>query len=135
MVSRRGPPTATTPRWPPIAGVDVLPGWGTDTVDVRSTLAGTPTWISSGANGSDTIVLNGGGSENVQGIQGQVDIENSPFDKTTIDVSDSQDTTARNVVLNSFLGYPDDPGLWGSITGLAPAVIEYEYFWTSGLNI
>jgi hypothetical protein len=120
-----------------IAGVDVLPGWGSDTVDVRSTLGGTPTWISSGWNGNDTVVLSSVGAPSVQGINGQVDIENSPFDNTTIDVLDAGDSAARNVVLSSFLNYPgtDDPGLWGSITGLAPAAIEFEYFWTSGLNV
>jgi hypothetical protein len=117
-----------------ISGVDVLPGGGTDTVDVRSTLLGTPTWISSAWNGSDSIVFNGGGSGTVQAIAGQVDIENSPFDHTTISVDDSHDTTARNVVLSDIGTYPGDPGGVGSITGLA-APIHYEYFWTSALNL
>src|SRR5271166_914662 len=118
-----------------ITGVNVLPEGGSNTVDVRSTLAGTPTWISSTGGTSDTIVFNGGGSGTVQGIGGPVDIENSPFAKTTVDVVDSQDTAARAVVLSDFFRFDTVMGSWGRITGLAPAPIEYQYIWTAALNL
>src|SRR4029077_7151312 len=67
----------------------------------------------------------------VQGIVGTLTIQNPPS-MTTINVDDSADAVARAVTLNQF---SSGGATWGSITGLAPAPINYKYVDTTGVNI
>jgi len=100
--------------------VSITAGRAADRVDVLAT--GVTTTLSSG--GGDTINV---GIGNVQGILGRLNIENPPsFD--TINIFDLLDTTARTATLSTFTsgGTP-----WGSITGLAPAAINFDYADTS----
>src|SRR5262249_13157113 len=48
---------------------------------------------------------------------------------------DSADTTAQTVTLSTFTPSFDSDSPWGSITGLAPAAINYEYADTSSVSI
>ena len=87
-----------------------------------------PTNLST-SGGHDTVNVGNAGS--VQGILGTLSIQNPPsFD--TINVNDSADTAARTVTLSTFASGGAN---WGSITGLAPAAINYKYADTSGVNI
>ena len=64
-----------------------------------------------------------GGS--VQGILGAVTAED-PGGPATLNVDDSADATGRTVTLGTIT--PSfDPVPWGSITGLAPAAINFEW--------
>jgi uncharacterized repeat protein (TIGR01451 family) len=90
-----------------------------------------------GQSSLTTVNLTNAGS--VQGILGTVNIENPPtFNAITID--DSADTTGRMVTLASQTSSnPDDSqgnnDTYGTITGLAPGTINYEYKDTNSLNI
>src|SRR5205807_144074 len=77
-------------------------------------------------SGDDTVTVGEAGS--VQGIVGALVIENPPR-LTTLIVDDMADGFGRTVTLNTFTPPNDTP--FGSITGLAPAPIQYE---TSDIN-
>jgi hypothetical protein len=95
-------------------------GAGADHVNILATATGS-TLNLQGQNGLDSVNVGNAGS--VQGIQGAVNIENTTqADALTID--DSADATARTVTLSSFT--PAGDSAWEGITGLAPAVINYE---------
>jgi len=101
----------------------VKTGSGSNTVNIVNTSAHIAIDVYDG--GSDTVNVGGAGS--VQGILAAVNIENrSSLD--TINIDDAADTTARTVTLSTFTsgGTP-----WGSITGLAPAAINFDYADTS----
>src|SRR5262249_37182447 len=68
---------------------------------------------------SDTVNVGNAGS--VQGILAAVTVQNPPS-FTTLNVNDSADATARTATLNTFVSGGAN---WGSITGLAPAAIDY----------
>ena len=89
---------------------------------------GVPTSLSTGF-GHDTVNVGNAGS--VQGILGALTIQN-PESFTTLNVNDSADTAARTVTLGTFVS---GGASWGSITGLAPAAINYKYADTSSINI
>ena len=99
---------------------------GGDTVNVLAT--GVPTSLSTG-DGSETVNVGNAGS--VQGIRGALTIRN-PEDFTTVNVNDSADTTARTVVLSTFVSGGAN---WGAITGLAPAAVHYVYGDTRNVNV
>jgi hypothetical protein len=71
-------------------------------------------------NGPATVDVGDGGS--VQGILGDLTIENPPS-YTTLNVDDSADTTGRAATLDTFIG---SDGAFGRISGLAPASINYK---------
>jgi hypothetical protein len=98
----------------------VSTGSGSNTVNILDTSAGIPIDISGG--GSDTVNVGSGGS--VQGIVGAVSVQNPP-NYTTLNIDDSADATARTVTLSTYT--PAGDSAWGSITGLAPAAINYKY--------
>ena len=125
-------PAAINYEYRDTSSVSVTTGHGADTVNVRAT--GVSTALST-SGGGDTVNVGNAGS--VQGILGTLSIENPPS-HDTISVDDSADTTARTVTLSTFVNPADsehnsDP--WGSITGLAPAAINYEYRDTSSVSV
>ena len=103
-------------------------GSGSNTVNILDTSA----HIAITVIGSGTDTVNVGNAGSVQGILAAVNVENPPS-FNTINVNDSADTTARTVTLSTFTPAGDTP--WGSITGLAPAAINYEYADTSSVTV
>ena len=118
-------PAAINYKYFDTSSVNITTGSAADTVNVLAT--GVTTNISDG--GYDVVNVGDGGS--VQGILGTLNLQDPPS-YNTINVNDSADTTARTVTLSTYSsgGYN-----WGSITGLAPAAINYKYFDTSSVNI
>jgi hypothetical protein len=100
------------------SSVSITTGVLADTINVHAT--GVTTNLSSGS-GDYTVNVGNGGS--VQNILGTLNIENPPS-FTTLTLDDSADSTGRTVWLNTFTSGSDTP--WASITGLAPAAINYE---------
>ncbi len=93
-----------------LATLTVDSGDGNDTVNVLNTAAAFTTSVTS-SSGADTVTISNAGS--VQGILGAVSVSNPP-NFTTLIVDDSADVIGRNATLSS-----------GSLTGLAPAAINY----------
>jgi hypothetical protein len=62
----------------------------------------------------------------VQGILGALYVEN-PASHTTLNINDSADTAVRRCTLSSITPGFDADTPWGSITGLAPATINFEW--------
>src|SRR5262249_44855903 len=56
----------------------------------------------------------------------------NPGGFTSVRVDDSADATARTATLGSFVSGVDT---WGSITGLAPAAIDYKFADTSNVSV
>jgi hypothetical protein len=108
----------------------VSTGNGSNTVNILNTSAGIP--INVIVDGTDTVNVGSNGS--VQGILAPVSIR-SEYDvrQITLNVDDSADATARTVMLYSFT--PAGDSTWGTITGLAPAAINYRYFDISSLHV
>jgi hypothetical protein len=114
-----------------ISSVSLTTGSGDDTVNVQATgsnmhVGGVITNLSS-SGGHDTVNVGNNGS--VQGIRGDLYVENPPW-YTTLNINDSADTTAREATLSSFVNPNDSENnrhLWGTITGLAPASINFEW--------
>jgi hypothetical protein len=110
-----------------ISSLSLSTGSGGATVNVHSTCAP----ITLFGNSLNTTV-NVGNAGSVQGIVGDLTVENPPS-FTTLNVDDSLDATARTVTLDTFM--PTGDGPFGRITGLAPATINYEYLDTSSLSV
>jgi hypothetical protein len=107
------------------SSVNIMTGQGADTVNVLST--DVPTYLN-GGGGADTVNVGNGGS--VQGIGGALYVENQS-NHTTLNINDSADTWRRDARLSTITpGF--DPVPWGSITGLAPAAINFEWADVSG---
>jgi hypothetical protein len=104
-------------------------GTGGNTVNILDTSAGIPVEII--GRGQDTVNVGSGGI--VQGILGAVSVEN-PTSLTTLNIDDSTDLAARSVTLGSTT-QPGDSSVWGTITGLAPAVIDYRAAGTAGVHV
>jgi hypothetical protein len=118
---------------PAIAGnlvnsITVAPGTGTNTINILRNLPGVP--ISVTSQGVDTVNIGHDGT--VQDNQGDISIDNPPS-FTTINVDDSADNVARTVTLDRFT--PSGYSTFGSIVGLAPATISYEYADTGAVNV
>jgi hypothetical protein len=117
------------------SSVHLTTGFGGDTVNVLATgdkglATGVATYLSSNG-GADTVNVGNGGT--VQDILGDLYIENPPW-FTTLNIDDSADPIAHTVQLSTITpGF--DPVPWGSITGLAPAAISYEYADTSSVHL
>jgi hypothetical protein len=103
-------------------------GAGNNTVNILDTSA----HVAINVNGGGSDVVNLGNAGSVQGILGAVAVENPP-DLTTLNINDSADQAARTVTLSTFTPFIDSP--WGTITGLAPAAISYEYADTSSVHL
>ena len=113
-------------RYADTASVNLNTGTVSDTVNVLAT--GVPTYLNGGWN--DTVNVGNGGT--VAGILGTLYLENPPA-YNTLNINDASDTTARTVTLSSYT--PSGDSAWGSITGLAPAAIDYRYADTTSLNL
>lgn len=97
-----------------------------NTVNVKSTVK--PVKLIGHANST----VNVGNAGSVQDIKGKVTIHNPPA-YTTLNVDDSADAVYRpNVVLDSVTHLYD---LYGQISNLAPAAIEYQYSATALANV
>lgn len=101
---------------------------GSATIDISQTPAGVPLNVT--ADGDDTVNLGTGGS--VQGIQGDVTLINPPAYNSLV-IDDSADTHARQVSLSDFT--PAGDTIYGSITGLAPASINYRLYDTTTVTV
>ena len=95
-------------------------GTGNDHVNIQGT-AGATTLDVQGQNGHDTVNVGSAGS--VQGILGTVNTENT-FGFNALTIDDSADATGRAATLSDFT--PAGDSAWESVTGLAPAAINYE---------
>jgi hypothetical protein len=109
------------------SSVTVRTGTGGNTVDVWDT--GVTTNIVGNAFAYLDHV-NVGYQGNVQGIRGTLNISNPPG-WTVINVDDSRDPNPQIASLAQSSFSPD----WGTLSGLAPARINYNYFDTYGLFI
>ena len=91
--------------------------------------------------GGYTATVNIGGTNGVQGILGDLHIGSNPaylgvpVPNTTVNVDDTGDGSARNISLRDLSSGPVGPFDVGSIGGLAPGHIDYEYGITSSLTI
>jgi hypothetical protein len=113
-------PAAISYEYDDTGSVHLTTGHGGDTVNVLAT--GVPTYLSSGG-GADTVNVGSGGS--IQGIRGALYVENPPW-YTTLNIDDSADAAAGTCYLYTITpGF--DPVPWGSIAGLAPATINFEW--------
>src|SRR5439155_571707 len=108
--------------------ITINAGGGNNTINIRNTWSGAPVTINGG--GTDTVNIGSGSS--VQNILGSLNIENPPS-FSTINVDDSNDAGARTVTFGTFT--PSGDSAWGSITGLAPAAINYEYIDTASVTV
>jgi Ca2+-binding RTX toxin-like protein len=111
-----------------VTSITINPGAGNNTINIERTNFSAPVTIVGSSR--DTVNIGFGGS--TQGIQGNVFIENPPS-FTTINVDDSADTAPRDVILSTFT--PPGDSDWGSLNGLAPAAISYEFNDTSSITI
>ena len=118
-------PATISYKYADTSSVNLTTGSAADTVNVRAT--GVATNLST-RGGHDTVNVGNAGS--VQGILGTLTIQNPPS-FNTINVDDSADTVARTVTLSTFIVGGAN---WGSITGLAPAAINYKYDDTTSVN-
>jgi hypothetical protein len=96
-------------------GVGVETGIGGATVNVLATGA----WVNLIGNGSNTVNVGNAGS--VQAINGLLTISGPPL-SLAVNVNDSTDSAPRTVTLDTVA---DSNSVYGRITGLAPAAIEY----------
>jgi hypothetical protein len=107
---------------------------GTNASNVINVLA-TGTSTSIFANGASTV--NVGYAGVLSGILSSLNLYNVPS-YNTITVDDSADPYTRTAILSTVAGPADGDGdsdSMGSITGLAPAPINYEYFDTSSVTL
>jgi hypothetical protein len=101
--------------------VNITTGTGNDTDYVMGT--GVTTNITN--NGHDYVYVGSGGS--VQSILGTLSLQNPPS-YNVINVEDWSDMSTRTASLST---YSSGGHNWGSITGLAPAAINFKYYDTS----
>jgi hypothetical protein len=116
-------PAAINYKYYDTSSLTIATGSGAGTVNVNAT--GVPTNIKDG--GADDLIL--GSFDGVKEIVGTLTLQNPPS-HNTIFVDDSADATARVVALST---YSSSGYNWGSITGLAPAAINYKYDDTSSV--
>lgn len=148
-------PAAISYEYDDTAKVAITLGVGGNTVNVRAT--GSPTYLLGGAvpiilplarsvrassansiipihfpmrGGPDTINV---GVGNTQSINGALTIENA-WGQDTINVDDGTDSTGRHATLDTTTP-ADDAVPYGTITGLSPAPINYEYADTKSLAV
>jgi hypothetical protein len=88
--------------------------------------------------GAGATTVNVGSIGSVQGIMKTLNLE-SPSGGITVVVDDSADTTARSVTLGTLTPDPSDSqgngDVYGTITGLAPAAIDYEFKDTPSITV
>jgi hypothetical protein len=104
---------------------DLNTGTGNDTVNVYGT--GSNTLSIDGQDGQDAVNLGGLTSVGMQDLNGTINISNDSS-TSALTLDDSQDATGRSATLN-------DNGTSGTVTGLAPATINYTDAQINALNI
>jgi hypothetical protein len=101
-------------------------------VNIRQTPSGVPMMLDGNA---PNVVHVGNSTDGVQGIQGNVYLENQPRTNALI-VDDTADGGNINRLVSVSTYTPAGDTAWGSITGLAPASINYRLSDTAdGINI
>jgi hypothetical protein len=110
-----------------INSIQVSSGVGTDVVNVKQTVPNVPVTIR-GA-GTTAVTIGNGGS--LGDTEGPVTVA-SGGGVTTLTVDDSADSIGRAPTLDSV---SVDGSAYGRLTGLAPAVIQYQATGTSGVTI
>jgi hypothetical protein len=109
------------------SSVTINTGTGPNTINVWAT-GDTTNLVGHDSTYLDHVNI--GFEGNVQYIAGTVNISNLPG-YTVINVDDSADQSARN----ASLGQSSFNSSWGTLSGLAPAHINYDYYDTYGLFI
>ena len=101
-------------------------GQGANTINVEGT--GVPTYLTtiSGAGSKITVAS----SPYLAGIEGNLYVESGTPELTALNIGDAGDPAVRNAELETFTPR-FDPVPWGSIVGLAPASINFNW---SGIN-
>jgi hypothetical protein len=107
--------------------INLTTGSGNDTIEVNGT--GVTTNLNT-SGGHDTIDV-GQDDTGVQDVRGILNIRNA-HNVDTIVLDDSVDTVARTATQNTFVSGGAN---WGSVTGLAPAAINYSYGNTTSVAI
>ena len=102
------------------SNVFVVLGTGYTTVDINETPAGVPVTVD--GNGIDTVHV--GDSGGVQSIQGNVYLENVPYYNSVV-IEDTGDTASISRQVSITTAYDNVGDAWGTVTGLAPASINY----------
>jgi hypothetical protein len=114
-----------------LASLSITIGEADSSVDIASTSV--KTHVETG-DGQDTINI---GDGSVQGIRGDISVENTQFADTpnVLYVDDATDNHARNATVDTYAPSPQDSD-WGRITGLTPfATISYENVDFSSVHI
>jgi Immunoglobulin I-set domain/Dockerin type I domain len=123
-------------RYADTSSVTISTGVSGATVNVLATGVAT-SLQGNGLNFGDRTTVNVGDAGSVQNIQGDLTIENALF-LTDVNVNDSTDSVGRTVTLNTAT-LPDDgdhdSDAFGQISGLAPALIRYEYAGTPSVAV
>jgi hypothetical protein len=111
--------------------VQITTGLGPDTVNVRAT--GVATFLNKSGESEIGDTVNVGSGNSATGILGSVEdilgdlyIENNPPGSTTLNIDDSADPNVHTPTLRTITPAFDQVP-WGSITGLAPAAINFEW--------
>jgi len=94
---------------------DLNTGFGDDTVNVFAT--GTHTLDIQGQDGNDTVTLGGLAGIGMQKLGGTINVMNT-LDFSSLTLDDSEDLTGQTALMS-------DDGTTGTVTGLAPATINY----------
>jgi hypothetical protein len=115
-----------------LADLTLSTGTGGAAVNVRGTVPNAVTSVIGHGSNNDTVNV-GNPTHGARDIQGELRIDNPPS-LTTVNVDDSADTSPRTVTHDTWTP-AFDPAPWGRITGLAPALITYEYADTSAATL
>jgi hypothetical protein len=103
---------------PNLGGLNITTGSGSNTFDVYTTYC--PTTLT--GNGQDTVNVGYNGSLSM--INGQLMVNNWEG-STALNINDMADVGQHSPTLSSFLRWDDK--YYGSITGLAPAAIDFAW--------
>jgi FG-GAP-like repeat len=120
-----------------LASLTILGGLGGNTLDVASTAFGTTTNLVGDGNSAITV---GNSSNSCGGIQGTLDLESqSALDHNTITVNDTGGPRTTAAAISTLGTNPSDFLInmdpWGTITGLSPAAINFEYPDTGSVTV
>jgi hypothetical protein len=124
-------PATIDPEYEDINTLSIL-GGRNDTFNVLGT------GVTTNIVGGDNDTINVGNNGSVSGIFGGLNLENPTF-FNTITVNDSNDTSTRTATISILGTNPSDSqgnsDPWGTLTGLAPSPINFEYADTSTVTV
>jgi hypothetical protein len=131
--------------------VNVNGGSGNNTYKINNSEAGWTTTVNTGTGsdlvnvlglttllnvncqgGSGTDVVNVGNAGSLPGIAGTLNLENEPS-YTTVNINDQADGAAHTAVIDTVTRFGDTS--LGRLTGIGSAVITWDYYDTSAVNI